>query len=234
MIVPPEQRLNFFVYVLESPSALDLYHDRAEGDHIGSLLKLLNIPFETHTLSSKALLVYALDVGLREAEAKRLGRRPIVHISCHGNGDGIGFTDGGFIAWDELRELLKPVNARNGRQLILCMSSCDGYSGVRMAMETRPEAEHPFFVLIGPSGTPTWPQTAVAFTTLYYQLVAGVHVTEATNAMKAASMHTFLIQWGSQARQDYCAFIAGVEREAARLSPPAVGGLGVPGGLLSS
>ena len=34
MPVPQEERLKFFVYVIESPSPVDLYHRRSEGEII--------------------------------------------------------------------------------------------------------------------------------------------------------------------------------------------------------
>jgi len=66
------------------------------------------------------------------------------------------------------------------------MSSCEGYSACRMAMRLN-ETQHPFLSMVGHSGTPTWSDTAVAFTTLYHLIAKGMNVVQAVEAMKIAS-----------------------------------------------
>lgn len=43
MVVPPDKRLKFFVFVIESPSAVDLYHRRTEGEVIRQAVNLNQI-----------------------------------------------------------------------------------------------------------------------------------------------------------------------------------------------
>lgn len=40
---------------------------------------------------------------------------PFLHISAHGNENGIQLTDGTFIKWGELKNILTPINKRNQR-----------------------------------------------------------------------------------------------------------------------
>jgi len=40
----PEKRIKFFVYIIESPSPEDMYHNRFEGDMIQKALSLDIIP----------------------------------------------------------------------------------------------------------------------------------------------------------------------------------------------
>jgi hypothetical protein len=44
MPLPPDQRIKFFVFVIESPSPVDLYHRRSEGDIIQQAASLNQIP----------------------------------------------------------------------------------------------------------------------------------------------------------------------------------------------
>ena len=203
MPTPPEQTLKFFVYVMESPSATDIYDGRSEGGCLGQVLKLNNIRCVTRTAVNKPAFVSALYTGLAEAINAETGKQPILHISAHGSTDGIQLTDGSIVSWDELRELLKPVNkALNGR-LVVCMSSCKGYMGTRMAMEQL-QQEYPFFALVGSGDSPTWSETAVGFSTFYHQMVRGSHVSAAVAVMRAASGHAhFFVEWAEIARRNY-------------------------------
>lgn len=204
MPLPPSERLKFFVYLLESPSALDLYRGDDEGVLLGKLLKLSGIDYVARTVATRELFVQAVDVGLNDVQAQFPGRRPILHLSCHGNVDGLGFTDGSFIRWRELAAVFRPINRRVPGGLILSMSSCEGYAGICMAMEVGVEKEPPFYALVGSGGTPTWPETAVAYTTFYHQLVLGEHVKVCVERMCMASSHSeFFVQWGDKVKRSY-------------------------------
>src|SRR5487761_2605701 len=109
-LLPPEHRLKFFVYAIESPSATDIYDGRSEGGCLGQILKLNDIRCVTRTAVNTAAFVSALYSGLSEAMNAEAGKQPILHISAHGSMDGIQLTDSSIVSWDELRELLKPVN----------------------------------------------------------------------------------------------------------------------------
>lgn len=207
MPLPPEQRLSFFVYAIESPSATDLYHGRSEGECLGKLLRLNEIGCIAKTIVSRETFVEALYAGLSEAMYAEPDKRPIVHISAHGSMDGIQLTDEKIISWDELRELLKPINLALNNGLIVCMSSCHGYAGTRMAMQGHEHA-YPFFALIGTGAAPSWPETAIGYSTFYHQLARGEHITDAVEAMRVASGHVaFYVQWATFARRGYLEFL---------------------------
>jgi hypothetical protein len=150
--LPPEQRVRFFVFVIESPSSVDLYHRRSEGEIIRQAVDL--------------------KVGLSEAMSQMQSFIPLVHISSHGNAHGIQLSDGYIMSWAELKDHLRLVNHALGGSLVVCMSSCEGYSGIRMAMHLE-EDDLPYFALVGCGAQPTWGETAVAYATLYHQLWRG-------------------------------------------------------------
>ena len=107
------------------------------------------------------------------------------------------------IGWDELKELLNPINRTLAGRLIVCMSSCNGFSGIRMAMHPEDDVL-PFFALIGCADKPTWAETAVGYTTLYHQLCIGEHIRNAESAMQIASGNTkFFLEYGADSRQYY-------------------------------
>lgn len=207
MPLPVEQRIKFFVFVIESPSAVDLYHRRSEGDIVRQAVELNGIPCVVKTAISMTAFDACLKIGLSEAMNNLPGFIPLLHISAHGDKEGIQLSDGEVIQWQSLREHLRPVNQAVGGSLIVCMSSYEGYMGVRMAMFPE-DSGLPYYALIGCGSKPTWAETAVAFATLYHQLNRGEHISIAVEAMRVAfGNQMFWLEHAENSRQGYIAYI---------------------------
>jgi len=207
MPFPPEQRVRFFVFVIESPSAADLYHRRSEGEIVRQAVELNGISCVVKTAISAQAFDACLKVGLAEAMSQMPGFVPLLHISAHGNAHGIQLSDGYSMPWAELKDHLRPVNQALGGSLVVCMSSCEGYAGIRMAMHIE-EAELPYLALIGCGAQPTWGETAVGYATLYHHLWRGEHISDAVQAMRVASGNNFFfLEHAEKSRQDYITHI---------------------------
>lgn len=202
-VVPPESQYKFFVYIVESPSSADLYTGRSEGHLIQEAVNLNAIACVLRTVANRETFNMALSVGLAETMKVFVGLCPVIHISAHGSQDGIQLTDGEIVTWSELRRWLLPINKALNGLLLVCMSSCYGYAGIRMAMELQDQA-YPYFALIGNSQTPTWPETAVAFTTFYHLFANGHLVGNAVSAMRTASGNqTFFLERAQASKEGY-------------------------------
>lgn len=194
---------DFFVYIIESPSAPDIYHSRSEIQPLYNALKLNQIQCISRCAISRIAFDAALNIGLKEVLQHFQGMRPIIHLSCHANSDGILLSDGDFVTWAELRGFLLPLNQIMNGELVLCMSCCEGYSGIRMAMSLEDDC-YPYFCLIGTPEKPTWSDTCVAFTTLYHRISKGAHVNEAVEAMRMASGHnSFFVEWAENSKEAF-------------------------------
>ena len=208
--LPLEQRSKFFVFVIESPSAVDLYHRRSEGEIVRQAVELNGLHCVVKTAISLAAFNACLKIGLSQAMDALPGHIPLLHISAHGDAHGIQLSNDYLMSWLDLKEHLRPVNQALGGSLVVCMSSCEGYSGTRMAMHIG-EDDLPYFALIGCGSQPTWGETAVAYTTLYHQLWRGEPVGDAVAAMRVASGNDkFFVEHAQTIRQDYVAYLAGV------------------------
>jgi hypothetical protein len=197
----------FFVYAVESPSAPDLYHNRSERDVITHALGLAGVPCVSHCTISRDSFRAALDVGLRGAVSHWAPKVPLIHLSTHGHADGIQLSNGEFITWAELSDIVAPVNTALNGQLLLAMSCCEGYCGIRMAMRTD-NAPLPFYALVGSSQKPEWSETAVAFTVFYHRLAKGAHVNEAVMAMNVATgCNHFHVEWAENSKKFYAEFL---------------------------
>lgn len=200
-------KFTFFVYIVESPSAPDLYHGRSEGSLVADALKLDGIPCVTRTAINSEAFVAALRIGLPEAMKQFPGRYPIIHLSAHGGGDGIQLSSGDTINWHSLRQYLVPINESLQGTLLLCMSACEGYGACRMAMEIG-DSPHPYFAMIGNFGQPTWSDTAVSYLAFYHLLSKGWPIPDAVDAMKSASGDSsWVVETADQIKRNYIEFL---------------------------
>jgi len=177
-------RFNAFVYIIESPGDSDLLDGQNEGQALTATLNLCKIPSTYSLVCNKKTFIEALGNRLINA-CNAYGCLPILHFSMHGNEGGIGFTDGDFISWDELRELLTELNTRLGFLPLICFSSCYGISS--FTMEYNNQVISSFTAILGHSGKLSWSNSAVAYITFYNRFFQGSSIKEAVEAMKAAT-----------------------------------------------
>ncbi len=203
-----QPKYTFFVYIVESPSAPDLYHGRSEGALVANALGLDHIPCVTRTAINSEAFVAALRIGLPEAMKQFTGRYPILHLSAHGATAGIQLSNGDVITWFDLRQLLVPINESLGGALLLGMSACEGYSACQMAMQQQENVKHPYFAMVGNYGQPTWSDTAVAYLAFYHLLAKGRTIHEGVQAMNAASgLDSWTAEAAEETRRNYIEFL---------------------------
>jgi len=208
MSLPPDDRSKFVVFIVEAPSDLDLFVRRTESEIIQRFVELSNMPCVSNTAISSRVLTECLLTKLPQTMAQYPGHIPVLHISAHGNSEGIQLSMDDFLEWTQLREILKVVNKRLGGHLVLCMSSCEGYSAIRMAMYPE-ETEFPYFVLVGCGSTPTWSETTLGYQAFYHHLLnRGENIFVAADHMRSASgNHYFWLEHAEKTREFYIEFL---------------------------
>ena len=213
MALPPNERFRFFVFVIESPSPLDLYHRRSEGEIIQQAVNLNQIPCIVKTAINFQAFEASLKIGLKEAMDAFPGLVPILHISAHGFQDGIELSSGEKVMWADLRAFFQPINQALNHSLLVCLSCCEGYSGIRMAMTTESN-EYPFFAIVANGAKPYWSETAVAYATFYHLIAKGEYIVDAVKAMCVASGNEyFWVQTAEEARQGYLEYIQNINTQ---------------------
>jgi hypothetical protein len=155
------------IYIIESPSADDFFEGRREGEMLRLALKHAGIDATYRVVLNldgfvKAL-VDACDVH-RDVGPTQI---PNVHLSMHGNKDGIAFSDGSHVTWDHLGGYLAVVNKALGGNVFVVMSTCFGFEGIKMAHRE----EAPFYALVGPERDVKWSDTVAAFVGFYHHVV---------------------------------------------------------------
>lgn len=210
---PPPFR--FFVFLVESPSAPDLYHKRSEAEVVERALRLNRIYCATRLTINRTAFFAALQFGLKEEMDERPGAHPFLHVSCHGSDEGIQLSSGEVISWSELADVLAPINKALSGRLVIMMSCCQGYAGIRMAMNLT-QNELAFFALVGSPEKPTWAETCIGFATFYHQLAIGKNIVDAVDAMCIASgKKSFFVEWGEATRQHYINYLGSSTPEQA-------------------
>ena len=226
--------LNAFVYVIESPAPQDLLDGRTEGRSLCEVLRLADIPHWYSLVTTPETFQSSLTTRLVDA-ASTLKKSPILHLSMHGDGLGVQLTNGDMLTWDQLRKAIDPVtNALNGG-LLVCMSSCEGASGCRMAMHQEPD--HPFWALVGSSQQVLWADAAVAYITFYHSFFKGASLEESVNRMRIASGDTSFLHFsGAQIKADWAAYSQKTYQDALVRALSEYSGRNTPssGGLLGS
>lgn len=212
----------FFVYIVESPSAPDIYHGRSEGYLVANAVRLDGIPSVTRTAINAEAFEAALRLGLPEAMKLHPDLTPILHLSAHGSTEGIQLSSGQTLTWQDLKELLMPINASLGNMLVLCMSACDGYSACRMAKQET-DSPHPYFAMIGSYAKPTWADTAVAYSAFYHRLSKGHTLCDAVQAMAAASGNdSWLLETAEESKRSFLEYLSTYNLSEARQELEAV------------
>jgi hypothetical protein len=200
-------RYQFFVYIVESPSAPDLYHGRSEGSRVADTLRLDGISCVTRTTINSEAFLAALSIGLPEVMKQFPGHYPILHLSAHGSSGGIQLSTSEVVSWHQLRDLLVPINQSLQGTLLLCMSACEGYNACQMAMQEE-DVPHPYALMVGNFGKPTWSDTAVAYLAFYHLLAKGRSLPEAISAMAAASGDkNWVAETADQSKHNYVEYL---------------------------
>ena len=179
------------VHIIESPSATDFYANVREGALLVEALKLLGIQSKYRIATDLERFKSALEEV--ECNSPSLGP-PILHLSMHGDANGLELSDKSRITWDFLKSLLIPVNAQLNGKLILCMSSCRGIHGIQMVVGM-PKDERPFAIILGSTFPMLLSDLALGFLTFYnHYLFKNSGLDNALRAMQVAAGNAYFMK----------------------------------------
>lgn len=104
------------VFIVESLKSNDFYDRRLDGYAANEMLRILGTRTEYRIAFTRALVEKAI------AEAAA-GDFEILHVSAHGNSQGIELTNGTDLSWAEFVDLVRPAS---GLKKALVMATCGG------------------------------------------------------------------------------------------------------------
>jgi hypothetical protein len=195
-----------FVYIIESPKPEDLLDGRFEGRVLAEALNLAGIRYSYSLAIDRDVFAHCMGPRLLY-EILQLRSLPILHLSMHGDLNGIALTDGDYIEWSELAELIGPLAKILEGKLIICLSACYSAAGCRMAMTN--SSDLPFGLLVGSLSQVAWADAAVAYVAFYHRLFKGASAHEAVEAMKSASGESdFAVFYAPTVRESWIKWVS--------------------------
>ena len=177
------------VSVIESPAPRDLVRECQEGLALRTALHQAQVPCRYYLATTKTTFEESLEFITQQRRHDE--QKLLLHISCHGNENGIRLTSGESIQWPELGQTLVSFardalayheNAKSSI-VILCMSSCFGLAAAEMGRED----ERPYMALVAPNQSVTWSDCLVSFLAFYNLFLnKNAMIGEAVHAMNTA------------------------------------------------
>ena len=168
------------IYIIESPSAEDLRNNHKEGDALYHALKLSDMDVSYQLAINEESFRSALNFVVEDFFDKKgkLTAMPYIHISAHGDEDGIELSDESYFDWCDFEKCLTDINKKIGNVMLgsnfpdtvsritLCFSTCKGYNSFKIHSET---TICPFQATIGPTDDIDWADSLTAFIAFYHQ-----------------------------------------------------------------
>ncbi|OKH42916.1 hypothetical protein NIES2101_31890 [Calothrix sp. HK-06] len=189
-----------FVYIIESLRVEDIQNNQVLGKVLTQSLDFFKIPHHYGFVNSVSGFIEALTSNLYASCEARQGF-PILHFIMHGSEDGVQLGNGEIITWQDLRYLLSPLVREMGNYLIICMSSCYGFSGCKMAMYF--DNDFTFHSLIGNDNSLYFNDALAAYIVFYHRLFKGDAISDCVAAMNSASGDGNFRHTSSREAQDF-------------------------------
>ena len=165
------------IYIIESPSFMDIFENRSEISALSDMLNLANIENQVYKVSDRETLELAFKSIADDFNS--LSKKIVVniHFSLHGSEDGIALSDNTIIEWEEFSKIIKELNEAIGyirlgdkriSFLALNFSVCNGFSARKIEEYS---SDQLFYSLIGPTQTVSWADSLIGFAVYYHNLL---------------------------------------------------------------
>jgi hypothetical protein len=179
------------LFIIESPSAIDLLRKRTEAQVIESIAHLLGYDAATMSVKSRTEFILALKfiTSIDEAhDDKRKAKCPlVVHIACHGGTDGLGIGPD-TLTWQDLADALDRFGQRTedySGPFLLVISACHAREQtiteqLEKIARSKPDFRPPRYLFLtagDKEGSVYW-QKVVASWTVFYQQLSGIDLND--------------------------------------------------------
>ena len=181
------------IFIIESPSAIDLLRKRTEAQVIESIAHLLGYDAATMSVKSGAEFKHALkfitSIDERHDDREKARCPLVVHIACHGSPDGLGVGPD-ILTWHDLADALVRFEKRTedySGPFLLVISAChareQSITGeLEKIARSKPDFRPPRYLFLTPGdedGSVFW-QKVVASWTVFYQQMSGIDLNDRT------------------------------------------------------
>lgn len=166
------------IFIIESPNPVDRTRERTEIKGLVALGKMFRHHVTSFDVLSRSdfqkIIKYISSIDSDESSGK-IHEDIAVHISCHGNTEGLGFgTD--FVPWTELADILSDLSQPEfSEKVLLSISSC-GTSKQRLTAAFNKVSKKgeqiypPSFVVFFDQNTVAWDDSLISWGLFYHNL----------------------------------------------------------------
>lgn len=202
----PAKRVAMRVFIIESSYPKDFYRQKLDGVAAQSILNILGVENELRFVLDHEHFGHAI------ADAKRWNCN-LLHLSCHGDEDGIALADNHQPSWDDFADFFQQ---HKWCPTALVMSSCCGLtSGIRKAFQKTTKRPG---IIFGSSDERSYGEYTVAWAILYHRFKRdGVNKDVAQQALKevhAVVSDKFLYRRWSSSGGEYLSYPKKADRYA--------------------
>lgn len=163
------------IFFIEAPNPIDRVKSCTESEGICSLGTMFGHSVATFSVMSSSELTTTIEY-LSTITKNQITENLVVHISCHGNDDGLGIGKD-FLSWKEIGVVLVPLLKKQFKnKLLLCLSSC-GTSNQKITNsfnnlpeKMRSKIAPPEFLFLFDQDTVDWDDALISWGLLYHQL----------------------------------------------------------------
>lgn len=167
----------FRIAIIESPNPIDAFVGRTEATSLCATARLLEheaLPFTIHSkqdFRNMCAYLASADSQHCQYDAKPL----VVHISAHGDGDGVAFGSDN-ISWEHLADELIPIfkNDFYDGRILISLSACgSGDQKIHRTLRAKLKKntnKWPQYIFSILGNTVNWDDALVAWTVLYHKL----------------------------------------------------------------
>jgi hypothetical protein len=169
-----ESRTYVDLHVIDAIDEASLKKWGPEAEALQTALKDTSLKIVPHRADGVPTLIEAIN-DVRTHRASYIDPRhavPYIHISCHGNKNGLVIGESEQMSWRALSEALLPLLETTDYHLALSLSSCWGYRGGELAyvMSEDYRKRRPYYSLVGPTKKERIPELLATFAEFYRQL----------------------------------------------------------------
>jgi len=172
------------LFIIESINPMDLLQGRTESQGLAEICKIIGHEVAIFSAYSKddfqKLCKYISSISSEHDKNKRKGIPLCIHISAHGNEDGLAFGKD-FIEWKEILKIMKPIFtdlevAQYDGDIVIIISAC-GAGEQYLSKELQEEWKKnslaftpPKYIFVTRDEEVTWDDALVSWVIFYHQL----------------------------------------------------------------
>ena len=168
------------IVILESPDPMDLLQGRSESQTLAAACRLIGYETASFPIRSERELretcEYVSTITQEHDQTETSGIPLVLHISCHGNSEGLSFGPH-HLSWDDFVECIIPIcNMENyDAGFVLSISACGTENqtitnSLRNAFRKEFAATPPRYLFVAAEDEVSWDDITISWVALYYKL----------------------------------------------------------------